>query len=119
MMSTDILESTRLSDMDVDEICQGILTTQDMISADKIDDLSIMENIINDDFVQQMNLSLLNSSIDLSFEDRLEENLNLANKNKIIQEQENKITRLDKLVEGLMSDEPNSKVQVARKKIKT
>ena len=111
MMYSETLESTWLSDTDVDELCQGILTNKEIKYADKIDDLSIVENILRDDTIHQMDSSLLMLNPDLSFENRLEQNLNLANKNKIIQLQESKIEKLDQLIEGLMGQIQRYKFQ--------
>ena len=49
-----------------------------------------------------MDLSSIKYSHDLSFESKLESNLNLANKNKLIYEQESKINKLERLVDGLI-----------------
>ena len=104
MMATDNLESTRLSDIDVDEICQEIVSNRDLYFADQIDDLSLMENILNDDLVQPIGMDLLTSNLnnDRSFENKLNLNLNLAEKNKIIHEQEYKLNKQNNLIEGLL-----------------
>ena len=90
-----------------------MLTSKEINYADSIDDISIVENILKDDTIQKMDKSLLllNPNYDFSFENRLEENLNLANKNKQIQEQECKLKKLDHLVEGLMGQIQMYKLQ--------
>ena len=113
-MDTDILESTRLSDSEIDELCQGIVSSKDIQYADQIDELSIVENILNDDVIQQMNLSYVYSNNDISFENKLETNLILAEKNKLICEQEYKLSRLDRLVEVLMCQIQRFKLQEKR-----
>ena len=63
------------------QLCKGILSVQDIYKADQIDDLSIMENIMDNDLVQSMESSMLFLNPDLSFETKLESNLDLTEKN--------------------------------------
>ena len=111
------LESTRLSDLDIDEICQEVVSNKDLLHADQIDDISLVENIVKTDLIQQMDL--YNISSDLSFENKPEDqilslNLALAEKNKIIFEQETKLNQLNSFVENLMTQLHMYKVQERR-----
>ena len=57
-MTSDDLESTHLSDTDIDELCEGMVSSQDIQYADKIEDLSIIENILKEDHILAKDLSL-------------------------------------------------------------
>ena len=102
-MILEQLESTRLSDMDVDDFCRETMSNKDVQYSDKIDDILIMKYVMEDDLVQEKDLSLSVICSDLSFNDELQNlNLVIAEKNKTIHEQESKLNELNVLVEGLM-----------------
>ena len=98
----------------MDELCRGIVSDQDIQNSDQIDEMSMMENIMKYDHVQSMDSSILYPNPDFSFENRLETHLNLAERNKIIYEQESKLNKLDNLIEGLMSQILRYKLQEKR-----
>ena len=78
-MATENLESTRISDMDVDQFCSEIVSNVDLLYADKIDDPSMIGEILNNDFFQEMDLSLSVISSDESFGNRPEDKLESLN----------------------------------------
>ena len=79
---------------------------------------SFLNSTMKEDFVQQMDMSLSVISSDLSWNDELQElNLNLAEKNKQILEQECKINELDLLVEKLTKQILRHKQQERKLKI--
>ena len=86
---------------------------KDLHALDYIHFISLFKKYINeDDLVQQKDLSLLTISSGLSFNNELENlNLEIAEKNKAIHEQESKLNELGVLVETLMR-------QILRDKIK-
>ena len=55
-MDSDILQSMCLSDIEFDDLCEGIVSFEDLCYADRIDDISVIEHIKKDDDIQQMDL---------------------------------------------------------------
>ena len=74
-----------------------------------------MNSTFTEDSVQQMDLSVSIISSDLSWNDELQSlNLNIAEKNRLILEQECKINEMDVLVEKLMKQILRHKLQERR-----
>ena len=112
-MGSENLECTRLSEVDLDQLCKEV---DDLLNADKIEHSSVITNTVLNDSIHHLDLSSSDVSSIESVVDELDDsieslNLDIAGKNKLIQEQETTINRLELLVEQLM-------IQVQRYKVK-
>ena len=66
-MVSENLESTCLSNSEIDQYCKFAVENQDLSTIDTIDDSALLENILTQDQFNMMDLSTINS--ELSFED--------------------------------------------------
>ena len=112
-MGSENLECTRFSEVDLDQLCKEV---DDLLNADKIEHSSVITNTVLNDSIHHLDLSSSDVSSIESVVDELDDsieslNLDIAGKNKLIQEQETTINRLELLVEQLM-------IQVQRYKVK-